>query len=509
MSGARETSAVCGPPPFPQADLRPPDEVMRLARMGSFFPTRLSFMRSMVRRLAAEGAQVDRPVWEMDAQGFGRAVYKVPYGGHIYSLIAFSTPLAPEDRTDRVIAEAWDTSYVLFDGVPTAEDLERLEAQVPQQEAGRFRETDLILSRANKSVRLFAHVVESLSSGRQPDRKMIGAIGYLMRTTAVYGNGKFGIADRARIAGRPGMSGPFQAEMLTVWLIRGFTHDLVEHIARARDPERFVPLDRSLKRYLGVGNATGLGMAPFLVSHPVLLNNWMLARETALARVRAVERADKATIERVRALVERARRHLDQWNVDDDRQMARIRELRREMSELDEMVSSDWLAGDRPWDRLVRASQRWSLECQELVVALVLEPHGNLVDGLIDCMESSSGARLQPAMSIGELRELLKQHAGWAHEIDFNEPQETQQFWYVSEEKLEPRLGDRFAEPGAEREMPLDIARRFQALEAELATTPEAETMSRPSSCAVRNTAMPSAASRRWHAAPTPRSATT
>ena len=31
------------------------------------------------------------------------------------------------------------------------------------------------------------------------DTKMIKDIGYLMRTTAVYGNGKFGIADREDI----------------------------------------------------------------------------------------------------------------------------------------------------------------------------------------------------------------------------------------------------------------------------------------------------------------------
>ena len=41
----------------------------------------------------------------------------------------------------------------------------------------------------------------------------------------------------------------------------------------------------TLRRYLGIGNATGLGMAPFLVSHPKLINAWMTARETAIARV--------------------------------------------------------------------------------------------------------------------------------------------------------------------------------------------------------------------------------
>ena len=104
----------------------------------------------------------------------------------------------------------------------------------PRQEAGRFSERELILSRANKSVRLFAHVVDRLAQGLQPDIEQVRSIGYLMRTTAVYGNGKFGIADREVIADRPGLGGPFAAEMLLVWLIRGFTHDLVEHVAERR-----------------------------------------------------------------------------------------------------------------------------------------------------------------------------------------------------------------------------------------------------------------------------------
>ncbi len=62
-------------PLHPQTALRPPDTVMRLERMGSFFPTRLSFMRSTIRRLAAEKPRLDCPVWEMDEEGFGRAVY--------------------------------------------------------------------------------------------------------------------------------------------------------------------------------------------------------------------------------------------------------------------------------------------------------------------------------------------------------------------------------------------------------------------------------------------------
>jgi len=37
----------------PQTALRPPSEVMRLDRMGAMFPTRLSFLRVLTRRLSA------------------------------------------------------------------------------------------------------------------------------------------------------------------------------------------------------------------------------------------------------------------------------------------------------------------------------------------------------------------------------------------------------------------------------------------------------------------------
>ena len=464
-----DEAAVASDPP--QAPLRRASEVMRLARLGSSFPTRLSFMRSLMRLLAAEQPVVDRSVWEIDDLGFGRAVYTVALSGHHYSLVAFSTPLNPTDRTDRVIAEAWDSSYVLFDGVPTSVDLDRLEAAVPKQEAGRYRSSDLTLSRATRSVRLFNHVVNRLAEGRQPDEQMLASVGYLMRTTAVYGNGKFGIADRTNFSNRPGMAAPFRAEMLTVWLIRGFTLDLVGHIARRRSPGTFVPLDRRLERHLGIGNATGLGMAPFLVTHPILLNNWLMAREAALARVRAVEHPDAESILRFRKLVDRARRHVAQWRVDDVVQSRRIATLETELADLDATVHASWLDRPFPWDRLVIESRRWSLETQELIVALVIEPHGDLVDELSDDMASRTVPHIDPKMTVATLREQVSEVFGWALDIDFEDETESSQFWYVSEEKLEPRLGRRYEEPGAELEQPLDVARRVQQLAGSLNRT--------------------------------------
>lgn len=428
--------------------------------MGAMFPTRLSFLRTLTRRLASEAVEVKRPVWQMDGDGFGHAVYSLTLGGYDYALVAVSNALDPQARTDRVIAEAWDSAFVLYDGIPDAAEIARIKENAPLQEAGRFTARDLVLSRANKSVRLFEHVVAALRGEAPLDREVLARIGYLMRTTAVYGNGKFGIADRSEFAGRPGLDGPFMAEMLTVWLIRGFTHDLVEHVGGAALP-------REIKRHIGVGNSTGLGMAPFLVSHPELLNNWMMVRETALARVRAVPQLPKKQIARLEGLASRAAQHLSEWKVPDPVHQQEIISLQRDWTDLTAELRP-LLSQAKPIDQLVRASEMFGLPCQELTLSLVLEPFGEMVDGLTECMGMAEPVPLDPRMEVADLRALIDRNFYWALPIDFTDTAECAQFWYVSEEKLEPRLGRRFEEPGGDLESPLDVARQVQALSFDL-----------------------------------------
>ena len=130
-----------------------------------------------------------------------------------------------------------DAAFTLYDGVPSKKDIDRLRNEVPKQEVGRLSYKELTLSRANKSVRIFNHVVDSLSNGVQPDIKKLSQVGYLYRTTAVYGSGKFGLADRFRIQDREEICGPFRLEMMLVYLVRQFTFDQVNHIAKRKNPK--------------------------------------------------------------------------------------------------------------------------------------------------------------------------------------------------------------------------------------------------------------------------------
>ena len=92
-----------------------------------------------------------------------------------------------------------------------------------------------------------------------------------------------------------------------------------------------------------------------------------------------------------------------------------------------------------------------------------------MVDDLASRMGADEEMALDGAMRIGALRSVLQDHYDWALGIDFDDPRNAARFWYVSEEKLEPRLGERDHEVGAEREQPLDIARQVVRLRRALA----------------------------------------
>lgn len=419
-------------------------------------------MRVLTRRLARDRWRFSRPVFDIDATGVGRAVYVAQGPERAYSLVAFAHDLPPEKRSDRVIADAWDATFSLFDGIPTETDLERLSQNVPLQEAGRVSEKELSLSRANRSVRLWAHVVDALASGRQPDLEQIHDVGYLMRTTAVYGSGKFGAADREKISDRQETSGPFQAEMLSVFLTRAFVRDLVQHMAQAKGGRGTAKLEPGIARILGIGNSTGLGMAPFLVNHPVLLNNWIIAREEAIARVSSLETATEAETILFREVFERSRLTVSWWHSKHPIQVRKLAELNLDLEKISDYLKHEDLRGNQPWDRLLSwSAATLSEEGQEFLASLILEPYGELVDGLSDCMadQNTHLFEIDGAMPLSEIRRSIRESFGWALELDWDASENCARLWYISEEKLEPRLGERFEEPLAAYEQPLAPAR--------------------------------------------------
>ena len=82
--------------------------------------------------------------------------------------------------------------------------------------------------------------------------------------------------------------------------------------------------------------------------------------------------------------------------------------------------------------------------------------------------DNTATFRIAGAMSVKDLRALLTDIYAWAIETDWQAPENRARAWYVSEEKLEPRLGERFEEPIEAFEQPLapgrDAAQLLNAL---------------------------------------------
>ncbi len=446
--------------------LRDPKIVMKLSRLGSFHQSKLSFMRSFLKEF--ENWEYKKDLFNLNELGYGTAVYSLRKGNRVYSLICFSNELMENERSDRVIATKWDAAFTLYDGIPSKNDIERLSFEVPKQEIGRLSYKELTLSRANKSIRAFDHVVQHLSKGKQPDEKFLSKIGYLYRTTAVYGSGKFGLADRFRIQNRKEICGPFRLEMMLVYLVRQFTFDQVNHIAKYKNPKKATTLNKDLSRKLGIGNSTGLGMAPFIVNHPTLLNNWILAREKALKEIREIKNVKNKDKNLFINCVKKSLKNFTSWNTESEYQKKKIQSL---FSDLNKFI--------KYYENYINFSEEYFFnklylwceenlgeECTELIVSLMMEPYDDIIEKLELQMSSDEEKyfNIPTNRTVKDLREILEKHYSEVLEIDFSKKENNQNFWFISKNKEEPRIANRYKEDGGELEQPLAIARDVKKL---------------------------------------------
>ena len=449
-----------------KVELRDPNTIMKLSRLGSFHQSKLSFLRSFLREF--KDWDYKRDLFNLDQNGYGEAVYSFKKKNRVYSLVCFANEIKDEERSDRVIATKWDAAFTLHDGIPSSEDIDRLKNQVPKQEVGRLSFKELTLSRANKSVRVFNHVVDSLSEGNQPDLDLLSKVGYLYRTTAVYGSGKFGLADRFRIKNREEINGPFRLEMMLVYLVRQFTFDQVNHVAHHKNPEKAVKLEGQICKNLGIGNSTGLGMAPFIVNHPTLLNNWILSRETALKKIREIKTVKKEESELFKDCVKKSIINITTWNTDSEYQQIKIKSLLKDVEKFINYIENDFnFKIEYPFNEIYLWLEKNTCEeCIEYIVSIMMEPYNDITEPLVANMSSDEDKyfNIPTNRTTNELKDIIIARYSNILKIDFDQKENFQNFWFISKNKEEPRLADRFEEHGSELEQPLAIARDIKKL---------------------------------------------
>lgn len=460
------------------APMRPADTVLSPSDLGGARATRHSFARALVRRAAADGWRVALDRADLDEDGRGVVVFAVTAGEHRWSFVAFSQTIDESQREDRVVAASWDVTAALVEGEVDDDYVAGLRPEVMRQEAGRADERTLIWTRANRSGRFFDHVVDRLAHGEQPEPDAFGLSPYLLRSTAFYSNGKFGLADFERFEEGHPFAVPYRAHMLAAWLLRELGYVLVERCAAARS-DQAVRLAGDWRRYFGLGNATGLGMVPYVVNHPEVLDAWIRLRELPLADVlaRTVDHTSQ-DVARVRTIFERAVRYLaEQGDADTSPYTSgallaeRLRPLGELLAEFAERGTMGGASEHLPWRHLHDAAAAAGPEVRGVIASVLTE----LADDLDDVVESALRCResrlVRPRARCGELRTIIDDRYGWLSEFDFSDAAQTERFWFSSANNEEPRRALAGVDPGESVQHAVDVARAVHALCSDLERT--------------------------------------
>ena len=255
--------------------------------------------------------------------------------------------------------------------------------------------------------------------------------------------------------------------MMLVYLVRQFTFDQVNHIAEKKNPNNFVKLDINLSRQLGIGNSTGLGMAPFIINHPALLHQWIHVREEALKQIREIKYVTNNELGVFKKCLEFSKRNIDNWNTSSQFQKAKIKQLKQDIQKFESEYDFSINDCEYFWDKTYKwIEENLSYEGIEYIVSLMMEPYDNIVSQLVPQMSADEDQffDIPTEKSTSELKEIIEKSYPNILTIDFSIKKSNENFWFISKNKEEPRIANRFEEDGSQLEQPLAIARDIKVL---------------------------------------------
>ena len=445
----------------PNNVLRPAEMVMKPASLGAVRMTRFSFSRSMIRRAFTNQWEIKLMVVDFDELGRGHIIYRILAEEKLFHFVAFTSSIDEALHTDRVIADVWDVTAALVEGEIDNDLLQFLRDEVPKQELSRLDPRVLVLTRGNRSVRFYDYLVERLADGKQPESKKLGDAGYIMRSTAFYGNGKFGMRSFLGFEDQHPLSAPYRAQFLAAWLFREVSYKSVEHCAKAKNPNA-VSFNDEWSCFFGLGNATGLGLVPWAMKHPGELNSWIAIRELALSNVRFLKGSNQNK-QILEEWFDKAYQYFsslgggDRWPWMGPDSLAKatllIHDTFRSLSE-----------NDFPFNDLYLWAEKQDIEITELVISILLELDDTDDEVIDSLLMVGSQKKANFNTTVADLKKIIEENYLWLNELNLDETEAKHYWWVMSDNAEEPRRAERSVIDPAHREIPIDISLRINKL---------------------------------------------
>ena len=429
---------------------------------------------------------VGRVRWNIDERARGTALYRIDTGVRPFDFIVHSYEPKREGRIGRIIGRAWDMMAALIEGPVSDQDIETTGVEIQKLYAGRATPGTLVWARSNRSGRAFDHTVEALAKGHQPDVPTLADVCYLMRNTGLDGNGTFGTRTFRTLEANHPLRRPLEAQMLCAYMMRVFSIDLVNHLARCRS-QNAASLSPEIQRFLGVGNGSALGLVLFVNNHPKLVHKFITAREKAIvgAKQLAVGGPRDERVRQLKTLVDKAIvfRNEDRMEYErfaDSKIIAcDLGKIRRALDELYETGLVGGQGRAYPIAALADAFEgAIHDEAHETLLGLMTELVPDLCDILAEDLVADEEYGTEPDMSLGRLRDLIRSEYHWAYDLDLSSEASTRYVWYKSATAEEPRRGHR-EEAGEVHNLGLDLPRLVVSLDSEIAQRPPSLSVAR------------------------------
>jgi hypothetical protein len=471
--------------------LRPPALLMQPLRLSAQKPSRLSFSRLLLTRMITERWQTTLSRIEVDDEGRGRMLYDISARDRELHAVVMTNKLPSEEQSDRAIATRWDFVLCLFDG-PVDDDLLHLVSSTPPRDGGsgsdpRFARGNtriLLWVCANRSSRFFDHCVESLADGKQPDLDFLQRVGYLVRGINYVANGMMGTRMFAYLPDDHPLKSPYFAQMLGCYLVREVSCDLVSVIASRRSNQA-VDLDEAVRRYIGVGNSTGIGLGLMINRHPILIDRWISLRESALAGAKAQSVApDDAEVAELLKVIDSCILYREQDRTEHGHFTppsliaSDLRVIRNQIQEFAELGTISGNAVEHPWHVLANAAGQLDPESEETFNSLLVEIYPESAAQLAGRQLVPETFDVVPEMLVGELREYVATDYEWALKWDLEQDGELHWLWYRTAVGGEPRLTEFTGAPReAERNVALDLIGEIKRLDHALEEANPAESV--------------------------------
>ena len=133
-------------------------------------------------------------------------------------------------------------------------------------------------------------------------------------------------------------AGELAAAHRVLQLADRFGFDLADHMARRRSFNA-VEIAPEIRRYFGIGNATGQGMSTFVMKWPRWIHAWNLVREKSIA-IALDQQPSFNDIGQVQDLLNRARVYFSQNAGEDDGVFLPASELAVELSSIENAITT-------------------------------------------------------------------------------------------------------------------------------------------------------------------------